>query len=45
MEDYVSNKKNDVLNKNCLLYKKLKKLFTPSIKNLEKILGYSTGWL
>ena len=42
-EEFVS-KSGDYLDKNSSLYKKLKKIYEPSKKNLEKFLGYKTDW-
>jgi hypothetical protein len=43
VEDYVSKNK-DTLDKNNILYKKLKKIYSDDVKKLEKFLDYKTNW-
>ena len=43
-EEFVSQKKNDILDKNSKLYKDLKKLYNSDVKKLEKYIGYKTDW-
>lgn len=43
VEEFVS-KKEDILPEDDILYKKLKKIYSKDVKNLEKMLGYKTNW-
>lgn len=43
-EKYVSKNPEDKLDKNCKLYKDLKKLYDNDVKKLEKMIGYKTNW-
>ena len=43
VEDFVS-KKTDTINEDSKIYKLLKKIYKTDVKNLEKMLGYKTGW-
>ena len=42
-EVFVSEKK-DVIDQKSKLYIKLKKIYNKDVKELEKFLGYKTGW-
>jgi len=42
-EVFVSQKK-DTIDKKSSIYKKLKKIYSKDVKNLEKLIGYKTGW-
>jgi hypothetical protein len=44
VEEFISNNPNNILAPKSLLYKKLKKLYVKDVKNLEKFIGYKTGW-
>jgi DNA-binding transcriptional regulator GbsR (MarR family) len=42
-EKFVS-KTDDKIDKNSKMYKRLKKIFKKDVSELEKFLGYKTGW-
>jgi len=44
VDEFVSSKPEDVLNKNDKIYSFLKNIYTKDVENLEKFLGYKTGW-
>lgn len=43
VEEFVSNK-TETIKKSDNIYKMLKKIYSKDVKNLEKMLGYKTGW-
>ena len=39
-----SSKSKDIIDKTSVVYKKLKKIYEPDVKLLEKFIGHKTGW-
>jgi hypothetical protein len=43
-EEVFSSKSPDSIDPKSAIYKKLQKIYSKDVKNLEKLLGYKTGW-